>query len=159
MSIYDIEVTQINGEPQKLSDYKDKYMIIVNTASECGLVGQLEDLEELYQELKGEGVIVLGFPSNQFMNQEPLDNAEIQSFCQTSYNVSYPLYEKIDVNGASAHPLYKHLVKETKNKKIKWNFTKFLVAPNEESITRFAPTTSPKKVKKEIQTLIKSNQS
>lgn len=157
MSIYDIEVTRINGEKQKLSDYKENYMVIVNTASKCGLVGQLEALEELYQELKEEGVVVLGFPSNQFMNQEPLDNEEIQSFCQTSYNVSFPLYEKIDVNGETAHPLYKHLVKETKNKKIKWNFTKFLVAPNEESITRFAPTTSPGKIKKEIEALIKSN--
>lgn len=157
MSIYDIEVTQINGNKQQLSDYRDKYMVIVNTASQCGLVGQLEDLEELYQTFKEEGVVVLGFPSNQFMNQEPLGNEEIQTFCETTYNVSFPLFEKIDVNGDSAHPLYQYLVKETKNKKIKWNFTKFLVAPEEASITRFAPTTSPKKVKKEIELLIKSN--
>lgn len=157
MSIYDIEVTQINGNKQQLSDYRDKYMVIVNTASQCGLVGQLEDLEELYQAFKEEGVVVLGFPSNQFMNQEPLGNEEIQTFCETTYNVSFPLFEKIDVNGDSAHPLYQYLVKETKNKKIKWNFTKFLVAPEEASITRFAPTTSPKKVKKEIELLIKSN--
>ncbi|GAA0360216.1 glutathione peroxidase [Alkalibacterium iburiense] len=157
MSIYDIEVTHINGNKQQLSDYRDRYMVIVNTASQCGLVGQLEDLEELYQTFKEEGVVVLGFPSNQFMNQEPLGNEEIQTFCETTYNVSFPLFEKIDVNGDSAHPLYQYLVKETKNKKIKWNFTKFLVAPEEASITRFAPTTSPKKVKKEIELLIKSN--
>lgn len=149
MSIYDIEVTQINGNKQQLSDYRDKYMVIVNTASQCGLVGQLEDLEELYQAFKEEGVVVLGFPSNQFMNQEPLGNEEIQTFCETTYNVSFPLFEKIDVNGDSAHPIYQYLVKETKNKKIKWNFTKFLVAPEEASITRFAPTTSPKKKKRD----------
>ncbi|WP_423188745.1 glutathione peroxidase [Alkalibacterium sp. f15] len=152
--IYDINVTQIDGHVKNLKDYEDKYMVIVNTASKCGLVGQLEGLEELYKEFKDKNVVVLGFPSNQFLNQEPLDSEGIQSFCQMNYNVTFPLFEKIKVNGKNAHPLYKYLIANTDNKKIKWNFTKFIVTPHEEKIISFAPKISPEKVKEELNILI-----
>lgn len=149
-TIYDISVTKIDGQEMTLKDYEDKYMVIVNTASKCGLVGQLEGLEEIYEEFKDRDVVVLGFPSNQFMNQEPLDNAGIQEFCQKNYDVSFPLFEKIKVNGKDAHPLYTYLTGKTGNKKIKWNFTKFIVSPHEGEIIRFAPTISPDKVKTQL---------
>lgn len=154
MSIYDVSVNTIEGQAQNLSEYEDKFMVIVNTASKCGLVGQLEGLEELYKEFKDQGVVVLGFPSNQFLNQEPLDNEGIQEFCQMNYQVTFPLFEKINVNGQKAHPLYKYLVAETGNKMIKWNFTKFIVTPHAKDIVRFAPTTSPDKVKEELRQLM-----
>lgn len=157
MSIYKHEVTLINGDKQSLKDYEANYLVIVNTASKCGLVGQLEGLEEIYKDFKDKGVVVLGFPSNQFMGQEPLDNTEIQSFCEIHYDVTFPLFEKIDVNGEGAHPLYKELKDQTGGKKIKWNYTKFIVTPKEGQIIRFAPTTSPKKVRKELESLINSN--
>ncbi|OJF95360.1 glutathione peroxidase [Alkalibacterium sp. 20] len=154
--IYDINVTQIDGQVKTLKDYEDKYMVIVNTASKCGLVGQLEGLEEIYKEFKDKNVAVLGFPSNQFLNQEPLDSEGIEAFCQMNYNVTFPLFEKIKVNGRDAHPLYKYLIENTDNKKIKWNFTKFIVTPHEEKIISFAPKTSPETVKKELYALIDS---
>lgn len=154
MSIYDVSVKTIEGKEYQLSELEDKWMVVVNTASKCGLVGQLEGLEELYQELKDQDVVVLGFPSNQFLNQEPLDNEGIQEFCQMNYQVTFPLFEKITVNGQHAHPLYKMLVAETGNKLIKWNFTKFIVSPHAKDIIRFAPTTSPQKVKEELKQMI-----
>ncbi|WP_161878671.1 glutathione peroxidase [Alkalibacterium sp. MB6] len=157
MSLYDITVNTIEGKKCHLSEFEDKFMVIVNTASKCGLVGQLEGLEELYQEFKDQDVVVLGFPSNQFLNQEPLDNEEIQEFCQLNYQLTFPLFEKINVNGQKAHPLYKKLIAETGNKLIKWNFTKFIVTPHAKDIIRFAPTTSPEKVKEELNRLVNSS--
>lgn len=150
MNIYDIEVTTIDGKKTTLNEYKANWMLIVNTASKCGLVGQLEGLQELHDTYHKEGLVVLGFPCNQFLNQEPLDNEGVKEFCQMNYSVSFPLYEKIKVNGPDAHPLYTLLKEETGGKKIKWNFTKFLVSPGADSIKRFAPTVSPEKIEKSL---------
>lgn len=150
MTIYDIDVTTIDGETHNLSVYKDKWLLIVNTASKCGLVGQLEGLEDLYEKYKDQGLVVLGFPCDQFLGQEPLDNEGIKEFCSINYNVTFPLYGKIKVNGSEAHQLYKYLKKQTGGKSIKWNFTKFLISPGEESVTRFAPVTTPDKIETEL---------
>lgn len=148
MSLYDIEVTTIDGEKTTLEEYRHNWLLIVNTASKCGLVGQLEGLQELYDKYREEGLVILGFPCDQFMNQEPLDNEGVKEFCQMNYSVSFPLYEKIKVNGSDAHPLYVYLKEQTGGKSIKWNFTKFLISPDEASIERFAPVTTPEKIEK-----------
>lgn len=150
MSIYNIEVTTIDGKKVTLEDYRENWLLIVNTASKCGLASQLEGLQELYDKYQEDGLVVLGFPCDQFMNQEPLDSEGIKSFCQMNYSVSFPLFEKIKVNGPDTHPLYVHLKEQTGKKSIKWNYTKFLVAPGEESVTKFAPVTTPDKVEKEL---------
>ncbi|WP_034551129.1 glutathione peroxidase [Carnobacterium funditum] len=150
MSVYDFTVTEIGGEEVSLSTYLGKPLLIVNTASKCGLAPQFEGLEELYKKYKEQGFVVLGFPSNQFMNQEPLSNEEIATHCQMAYDVSFPLHEKISVNGDEASPLYKYLVEQTGNKKIKWNFTKFLIGKDGEIIERFSSMTKPEKIEDSI---------
>ncbi|MGB3159911.1 glutathione peroxidase [Carnobacterium sp.] len=150
MSVYDFTVTEIGGGEVSLSKYKGKPLVIVNTASKCGLAPQFEGLEELYEKYKEQGLTVLGFPSNQFMNQEPLSNEEIESHCQLTYNVSFPLHEKIKVNGDDASPLYKYLVEQTGNKAIKWNFTKFLIGKDGEIVERFGSMTKPEKLEDSI---------
>lgn len=150
MTIYSYTVKTINQKEVSLSEYKNKVVLIVNTASECGLAPQLEGLQELYKKYKEEDFIILGFPSNQFMNQEPLEGEEIVSFCSTQYGVDFPLFAKINVNGKTADPLYQYLVKETKGKRIKWNFTKFLIGRDGEIIQRFAPITTPDKLEEPI---------
>jgi glutathione peroxidase len=150
MNLYDIEVETIEGKKQTLEEYKDSWLIIVNTASKCGLVGQLEGLQNIYDTYKDKGVKVLGFPCDQFMNQEPLENDEIKEFCTMNYNVTFPLFEKIKVNGSEAHPLYNYLKEATGGKMIKWNFTKFLVGPQESLIERFSPVSGPEKVEEEL---------
>ena len=131
MSIYDIDVTTIEGRPQKMDAYRGKALLVVNVASKCGFTPQYTGLQALYERYKEKGFTVLGFPCDQFGHQEPGDEAEIQSFCSTNYNVTFPLFAKIDVNGSDAHPLYKLLKSEKKgllgSESIKWNFTKFLV--------------------------------
>lgn len=146
MTIYDFTVKEIDGKDVSLSKYEGKTVLIVNTASKCGLAPQFEGLEKLYEKYKDQGFVVLGFPSNQFMNQEPLNNEEIVEFCQVNYNVSFPLYEKILVNGKEAAPLYNYLTEHTGNKKIKWNFTKFLIGKDGEIIERFGPMTKPEDI-------------
>lgn len=148
MSVYDIEVTTIDGVNTTLEEYRNNWLLIVNTASKCGLVGQLEGLQELYDKYHEKGLVILGFPCDQFMNQEPLDNEGVKEFCQMNYSVSFPLYEKIKVNGSNTHPLYAYLKEQTGGKSIKWNFTKFLVSPEEGKIERFAPVTPPEKIEK-----------
>ena len=152
-NIYDFSARTINGEEQPLSDYKGKALLVVNTASKCGFTPQYEGLEALYGELKDEGFEILGFPCDQFGHQEPGDDEEIKSFCSLTYDVQFPLFAKIEVNGADAHPLYKWLRTERPGvggSRIKWNFTKFLVGRNGNVIKRYASTTKPQKIKDDI---------
>ena len=150
MDLYDIEVETIEGKKQTLDEYRDNWLIIVNTASKCGLVGQLEGLQSIYNAYKDKGVQVLGFPCDQFMNQEPLENDEIKEFCTMNYSVTFPLFKKIKVNGNDAHPLYKYLKEQTGGKMIKWNYTKFIIGPQESVIERFSPVSGPEKVEEEL---------
>ena len=159
MSIYDIPVTTIKGQSETLADYKGKVMVIVNTATKCGLAPQFKGLQKLYDDYKEQGFVVLGFPCGQFANQEPGDNEQVAQACELNFGVNFPLYAKIDVNGKNAHPLFQHLTTEAPgllgSKSIKWNFTKFLIGPDGEPYKRYAPTTSPEKIEKDIQQLLK----
>jgi glutathione peroxidase len=152
-SIYDFSVDDIHGKKVALDKYKDKVMLIVNTASKCGFTPQYKGLEELYEKFHGKGLEVLGFPCNQFGSQESGTEEEIGEFCQVNYGVSFPMFAKIDVNGKDAHPLFVWLKDEKKGLlggKIKWNFTKFLVGRDGQVIDRYAPTTEPKDIADDI---------
>lgn len=157
-SIYDFSCKDIKGELKPMSDYKGKVLLIVNTASNCGFTPQYKGLEALYQQFKDKGFEVLGFPCNQFMAQEPGDEEEIKNFCSLKYDVSFPMFSKIDVNGPDADPLYQYLRKEAKGvlgtSSVKWNFTKFLVDKNGNVIKRFATQTKPEDITKEIAALL-----
>jgi glutathione peroxidase len=140
-----------------MNNYKGKIVLVVNTASKCGFTPQLKDLEDLYKEYKDSGVEILGFPCNQFLNQEPGDNNEVKNFCQINYGVTFNMFEKIDVNGSNTHPIYKYLKDQEKGiltKDIKWNFTKFLIDRNGNVIKRYSPTTSPLKIKEDIEKIL-----
>ncbi|MCE4957195.1 glutathione peroxidase [Macrococcoides caseolyticum] len=157
MSIYDISVTNTKHESYQLSRYQGKAMLIVNTASECGFTKQFDGLEKVYQQYKGHDFIVLGFPCNQFGNQEPGDGAEAEQNCRLNFGVTFPMHEKIDVNGENAHPLFELLKQETKGllgDKIKWNFTKFLVDKEGNIVGRYAPTKTPEQLTKDIEKLL-----
>ena len=158
MSIYDFKVKNIDAEEVSLSKYKGKVLLIVNVASKCGFTPQYEGLEKLYDKYKDKGFMILGFPSNQFSNQEPGSNKEIKEFCSLTYGVSFDMFEKIDVNGKNTTPLYKFLKKEAPGfagtKSIKWNFTKFLVDPNGKVIERYASLTKPESIEIEIKRLL-----
>jgi len=158
MSIYDFKVKTIDGKDTTLADYKGKAMVIVNVASECGYTPQYQGLEELYKRHKDQGLVVLGFPCNQFGAQEPGSDGEIKSFCSNKFHVTFPLFSKIDVNGSNAHPLYEFLKKEEKGilgtEAIKWNFTKFLVNKEGKVVRRFAPATSPEAMEPELKTVL-----
>ena len=153
-SIYDFTAKSLQGKDVSLGEFRGKPILIVNTASKCGFTPQYEGLEKLYEQHKDKGLVVLGFPCNQFGAQEPGSEAEIGAFCQANYGVTFPMFSKIDVNGANAHPLYNHLKAEkagilgTRN--IKWNFTKFLVNRDGEVVNRFAPTTKPEDIQNAI---------
>ena len=157
-SIYDFNVTTIEGERISLSDYQSKVLLIVNTASKCGFTPQYEGLETLYQKYKDQGLVILGFPCNQFGAQEPGSSKEIANFCQINYGVSFPMFEKIDVNGKNTHPLYRFLKSEQTGilwtQKIKWNFTKFLVDTKGKVVERYAPTTKPSDLEEAIKALL-----
>ncbi|HEX5388619.1 MAG TPA: glutathione peroxidase [Burkholderiaceae bacterium] len=154
-SIYDFEAESISGKPVPLAQYKGKAMLIVNTASACGFTPQFAGLEKLHQEYGPRGLVVLGFPCNQFGGQDPGANDEIANFCQVNYGVDFPMMAKIDVNGAGAHPLYQWLTVEAPgllgSKAIKWNFTKFLVGKDGRVIKRYAPQDAPASLAKDIQ--------
>lgn len=156
MEIYNIEVTLENGEIYTLDQYKGKTMLIVNTATKCGLATQFEALQELYDKFKDHDFVLLGFPSNQF--KQEVDSAdEAAAACRSEYGVTFPMHEIVAVNGDEAHPLFKLLTEETKGvfgKAIKWNFTKFLVDKRGNIITRFAPTTTPLSFQDEIQAIL-----
>ena len=154
-TIYDFEALQINGKPVALSKFKGKAMLVVNTASACGFTPQFAGLEELHQAYGGKGLVVLGFPCNQFGAQDSGSNGEIAEFCQLNYGVSFPMMAKIDVNGVQAHPLYRWLASEAPgllgSKSIKWNFTKFLVGKDGTVLKRYAPTDTPANLAKDIE--------
>lgn len=158
MNFYDFSAKKITGQEVKMEEYKDKVVLIVNTATKCGLAPQLNDLELLNKEYKEKGLEVLGFPCNQFASQEKGTNEEIGQVCKINYGVTFTMFEKIDVNGENAHPLYKYLKNEAKgllSKEIKWNFTKFLVDRNGNVVKRYAPTASPLGIKEDIEKLLK----
>ncbi|MBC7959472.1 MAG: glutathione peroxidase [Vallitaleaceae bacterium] len=157
MNVYDFNVKTIDGQEVSLDTYKGKVLLIVNTASKCGFTPQFKELEELYKTYNKEGLEILGFPCNQFASQDPGNDEEIKNFCTLNYDVSFPMFSKIDVNGESAHPLYKHLQKEASGllgDGIKWNFTKFLVDTEGKVVDRFPPTKTPLKLKKDIEKLL-----
>ncbi|AOY87396.1 glutathione peroxidase [Marinobacter salinus] len=156
--IYDFTVSDIKGNEKKMADYQGKVLLIVNTASKCGFTPQLEGLQELHAELGDRGLEVLGFPCNQFMNQDPENDDAISEFCSLNYGVDFPMFSKIEVNGPDAHPLFRFLKKEARglmgSEKVKWNFTKFLVGRDGKVIRRYPPTTKPQDIRKDIETLL-----
>ncbi|CAK6475133.1 Glutathione peroxidase BsaA [Peribacillus frigoritolerans] len=158
MSIYEFEVNKINGETISLEEYKGKVMIIVNTASKCGFSPQYDDLQSLYVQYNEDGVVVLGFPCNQFLNQEPGDDLEIDSYCKLNHGVTFPMFAKVNVKGKEAHPLFIYLTENAPgvmgSKSIKWNFTKFLIDRNGNIVSRFAPKTKPLEIEEDIKKLI-----
>jgi glutathione peroxidase len=158
MKFYDYSAIKMNGQEVKMESYKGKVVLVVNTASKCGLTPQYEELEALNKEYKSKGLEILGFPCNQFAEQEKGTNKEISEFCLINYGVTFTMFEKIDVNGANAHPLFQYLRNEAKGlfgNKIKWNFTKFLIDKNGNVIKRYAPTVKPLKIKDDIERLLK----
>lgn len=158
MSIYDFKVKDIDGKEVSMSKYKDKVLLIVNVASKCGFTSQYEGLEKLFDKYKNEEFVILGFPSNQFANQEPGTNKEIKEFCTLTYGVNFDMFSKIDVNGDNEDPLYTYLKKEASGvlgtESIKWNFTKFLVDKEGNVLDRFAPTTEPFDIEPKIKELL-----
>jgi glutathione peroxidase len=153
-SVYDFSAKTIDGDEQKLSAYKGKTLLVVNVASKCGFTPQYTGLEALYEKFKDKGLVVLGFPCDQFGHQEPGDENEIKNFCSLNYDVKFPLFAKIEVNGANAHPLYKYLKAQAKgllgSESIKWNFTKFLIDKDGKVMTRYAPVDTPEKIEKDV---------
>lgn len=152
--VYQFNASTITGENVALSNYRDKVMLIVNTASKCGFTPQFEGLENLHEKYAQRGLAILGFPCNQFGKQDPGSNGEIAEFCQRNYGVSFPMFAKIDVNGASTHPLFHYLKKSAPGifgtEKIKWNFTKFLIGRDGNVLARFAPSTTPERIEEAI---------
>ena len=157
MSLYNLSATLNNGKEKKLADYKGKVLLIVNTASECGFTPQYHGLQELYERYKDRGFAVLGFPCDQFGHQEPGSDKDIKTFCETNYGVSFPIFSKIDVNGANEHPVFKFLKSEKGgflSDNIKWNFTKFLVDKEGNVVDRYAPQTVPARIQGDIERLL-----
>ena len=158
MQLYDIPLRTLDGAPTTLRDYENAVVLVVNVASKCGFTPQYTGLEDLYQKYKDRGFVVLGFPCDQFGHQEPGTAAEIQQFCSLTYNVSFPLFEKIEVNGSNAHALYATLKEAAPGvlgtRAIKWNFTKFLIAPKASSIRRYGPRDTPASIASAIEALL-----
>lgn len=158
MTVHSFTAILMNGEEKSLADYKGKILLIVNTATKCGFSSQLKSLENLYETYEKDGFVVLGFPCNQFNNQEPGTNEETEAACQLNFGVTFPLFQKIDVKGGEAHPLFEYLTTETKgimSNQIKWNFTKFLINQEGEVVGRYAPITKPEKIEEDINELLK----
>ena len=157
MSFYELQTQTPAGQPIKMSDYTKKAVLIVNTATKCGLAPQFDDLEQLHQVYGDKGLVVLGFPCDQFAGQEPETNETVEEVCRINHGVTFQLTEKVNVNGKNTHPIFKYLKDQlggTLGKGIKWNFTKFLIAPDGTPYKRYAPTTSPKKIEKDIKELL-----
>jgi len=157
-TVYDFSARDIDGKDQPLSRYQGKVLLVVNVASKCGFTPQYTGLEALQRKLGGAGFAVLGFPCDQFGHQEPGDEQEIKKFCSLTYDVSFPMFAKVAVNGAGAHPLYQFLKKSAKGllgtEGIKWNFTKFLVDKNGQVVARYAPTDKPESIEKDVTALL-----
>ena len=157
-TIQDFEARTLAGKPVALRDYQGKVVLIVNTASKCGFTPQYQGLEELYRKYQDRGLVVLGFPCNQFLAQEPGSADEIGAFCERNYGVSFPMFEKIDVNGPATHPLYRWLKQVRRGvlgtQRIKWNFTKFLLDRKGNPVSRYAPRTEPQALAKDIEALL-----
>jgi len=158
--IYDFKVKTINGEETTLEEYKNKVLLIVNVASKCGYTSQYDGLESLYRKYKDEGLVVLGFPCNQFGSQEPGSEKEIQNFCRVNFGVTFPMFSKIKVNGEETHPLYRYLKSEQSGilgtEAIKWNFTKFLIDKEGRVVERFGSSTKPSELEEKIEKLLRS---
>ncbi|WP_069999035.1 glutathione peroxidase [Cellulosilyticum sp. I15G10I2] len=160
MNFYDFKAKKMNGEEVKMDAYKGKVILVVNTASKCGFTPQFEGLEALYKTYQEDGLEILGFPCNQFGKQDPGTNEEVEQFCKLNYGVSFTMFEKVDVNGDNAHPMFKFLAHEAKgilSNKIKWNFTKFLVDQEGNVVARYAPTYKPEKLDEAIKDLLKKS--
>lgn len=159
MSFYEFSAIKLDGTIQEFEAYRGKVVIVVNTASKCGLTRQYEGLEQLYRKYKEKGLIILGFPCSQFANQELGLSEEIQSFCRANYGVSFPMFEKVKVNGKEAHPLFRFLKSQLGGwfgSRIQWNFTKFVIDREGKPVKRFAPTTSPTKMERAICKLLEN---
>ena len=158
MTVHDYSARTIDGEDRKLSDYKGKVMVIVNTASKCGFTPQYKGLEKMFREFRGKGLVVLGFPCDQFGHQEPGDENEIKQFCSLNYDVTFPMFSKVDVNGDHTHPLYEYLKNEAPgllgSRGIKWNFTKFLVDKSGKVVKRYGSMDKPESLLKDIEKLL-----
>lgn len=158
-TIYDFSYETPSGQTVSLDQYRGKPLLIVNTATKCGLAPQFRELQVLHETYGPEGLVVLGFPCSQFANQEPLQNAELESACELNFGVTFPLSGKIDVNGSHTHPIYKFLKSQAGgflNSGIKWNFTKFLVSRDGKTVTRFAPNTSPMSIESDIKKVLQN---
>ena len=159
-SVFDFSAHRLAGEPVSLADYAGKVLLIVNTASKCGFTPQYAGLQGLHERFHDQGLVVMGFPCNQFGQQEPGDSQDIARFCETSFGVGFPMFQKVDVNGADAHPLFKHLKSAAPgllgSEAIKWNFTKFLVGRDGAVFKRYAPQTSPEDLQQDIEQLLKA---
>ena len=157
-TLYEFDAKTLDGKPVRLADFKGKVLLVVNTASECGFTPQFSGLEDLYERYRDRGFAVLGFPCNQFGEQEPGSAEQIGAFCQKNYGVTFPMFEKIDVNGDAAHPLYKWLKQSAPgllgSERIKWNFTKFLLDRNGQVKARYAPVTKPEQLAQDIEALL-----
>lgn len=160
-NIYDLSFTNNRGESVSLSDYAGKPILVVNTASKCGFTPQYEGLQKLHEEFREQGLIVLGFPCDQFAHQEPGDDAQIDEFCKVNYGVDFALSQKVNVNGKDAHPVFQFLKSKSTGLlggTVKWNFTKFLISPDGKSVKRYAPKTAPKEIRSDIKEMLpKSN--
>ena len=157
-TVYDFEALSIDGKPAHLSTQRGKVLLVVNTASACGFTPQFGGLEQLWQDYRDKGLVIVGFPSNEFGNQDPGSNDDIASFCQLNYGVSFPMMAKVQVNGAAAHPLWKWLTAEAPgllgSKAVKWNFTKFLVGKDGSVIKRYAPNDAPQSLRSDIESAL-----
>ncbi|MGM0767328.1 MAG: glutathione peroxidase [Pseudomonadota bacterium] len=157
-SIYDFTVKDIQGNEHAMGEHRGKVLLIVNTASKCGFTPQFEGLQGLHSDLKDKGLEVLGFPCNQFMNQDPADNNAISQFCSLNYGVDFPMFAKIEVNGPGTHPVYRFLKQEAPglmgSEKVKWNFTKFLVNRDGQVVRRYPPTAKPEAIRADIEKLL-----
>ena len=161
-NIYDLSFINNRGESVSLSDFSGKPILVVNTASKCGFTPQYEGLQKLQEEFRAQGLIVLGFPCDQFAHQEPGDDAQIDEFCKVNYGVDFPLSQKVTVNGKDAHPVFQFLKSRSKGLlggAVKWNFTKFLIAPDGKSIKRYAPNTAPEAMRSDIEELLRKSNS
>jgi len=159
-NFYDYEAQDVKGKIHSMDEYKGKTVLIINTASKCGFTPQYDGLQKIYEEYKDQGLEILGFPCDQFANQEPGSNEEIAQFCKLNFGVTFPLYSKIDVNGPETHPLYKYLKKKKPGLlggNIKWNFTKFLINSQGEPVKRYAPTVKPEDLIKDVLKVMKAD--